>query len=62
MNPSQDTRTPGESPAAAQPAWAPRAGLTPAQLEAARRVMRAHAERLSARPRADDAIGKPIEH
>jgi hypothetical protein len=45
-------------------AWRSQQALTPAQLEAARRVMRAHSERLAARWRNGQVDGaeRPIEH
>jgi hypothetical protein len=46
-------------------AWRAPSGLTRAQLDAAARVIRAHAERLAAHwrdPQAGQRIGAPIEH
>jgi hypothetical protein len=45
--------------------WRAPPGLTRAQLEAAQRVIRAHADRLAAHwrdPSAGDRVGAPIEH
>jgi hypothetical protein len=46
--------------------WRTPAGLPRATLDAAARVIRAHADRIAAHwrddPRADERIGRPIEH
>jgi len=64
MNEPTRTAQEGGRPQAQGLSWQPPRGLSRAQLEAAARVMRAHAERLAARREENrvEHVGKPIEH
>lgn len=64
MNEPSRTAPDGGRPQAQVLSWQPPRGLTPAQLEAAARVMRAHADRLAARRDENrvEHVGQPIEH
>jgi hypothetical protein len=64
MNELPRTAPDGGRPQAQTLTWQSPRGLTRAQLEAAARVMRAHADRLAARREENrvEHVGRPIEH
>jgi hypothetical protein len=64
MNEASRTAPEGGRPQAQNIAWQAPRGLTRAQLDAAARVMQAHAQRIAARRDEDRPghIGRPVEH
>jgi hypothetical protein len=64
MNEASRTALEAVRPQARNVAWQTPRGLSRAQLDAAARVIRAHAERIASRRDEDRAnhVGRPIEH